>query len=215
MAAELRRELELPTTPVVVLSCPARANGMAVRTDSPTLRAIYQGAPGPGRSLDDLFAAARLANGVRITIRVTGMDRELLRQHVRDEGLAERIEIAEPIPPDSLVEGLHDFDVGLIIDRPLTRNNELALPNKLFEYLMAGLAVVAPELPSLGRLISDAGVGLTFTPGDVGSLADVLTRLATDRSLLQELRDRARSAALDGFNAEAQSSLLIGVWSPS
>jgi glycosyltransferase involved in cell wall biosynthesis len=210
---ELRRRLRLRDQPIVVLSCPANEISAPAPEERGPLRAIYQSAMGPGRSLDDVLEAAkRQSGGVTITVRVLGADREELKRRVLADGLEHVLEIAEPVSPDALVAGLRGFDVGLIIDRPVTRNNALSLPNKLFEYMMAGLAVVAPALESLGPFVERERVGLTFPPGDVVAMAAALDRLAGDRELLRELRTRAKEAAVARFSAEAQGRFLLQAW---
>jgi glycosyltransferase involved in cell wall biosynthesis len=214
IAAELQRLLRLPACPSVVLNCPPieTAVGLAPTSRSDHLRAVYQGAMGPGRSLDDLLAAALAAPDIELTIRVAGADRAALRAAVAQHGLGDRVRVVDPVSPDVLVAVLREFDVGLIIDRPVTPNNEFALPNKLFEYLMAGLAVVAPALPSLSRMIEHEHVGLTFPPGQPDRLGERLMRLANDRPLLERLRANARTAALGHLNAESQVPLLAVAW---
>ena len=56
------------------------------------------------------------------------------------------------------------------------------MPNKLFEYLMAGLAVVTPHLETLGPLVTENGIGLTYEPGSPDGLPATLERLAADRA---------------------------------
>jgi glycogen(starch) synthase len=212
IAAELERLLGLGSRPSVVLSCPPRDDAPLPHRGNERLQAVYQGAMGPGRMLDDLLIAAEHAPEVDLTIRVTGIDPEELRTQVARRGLAARTRVAEPVPPDRLVRALTSYDVGLIINRPVTRNDELVLPNKLFEYLMAGLAVVAPALPSLTALLEREQVGLTFAPADPHAMAGALKRLASEPQLLDRLRSRAREAALDRFNAEAQAPVLMRAW---
>ena len=212
IAAELRRTLRLPEEPIVVLSCPPRAEvEPAPRGDGP-LQAIYQGAMGPGRPLEDLLVAAEHAEGVRLTIRVANADLDELRRRVVERGLDERVEIAEPVAPDRLVEALVGFHVGLVINRPLTRNDELVYPNKLFEYLMAGLAVVVSGLPGLAPLVEGERIGLVYEPSRPEQLGAALTDLAREPERLGELRQRARRLALERFNAEAQREALAAAW---
>ena len=94
--------------------------------------------------------------------------------------------------------------------RELARENaRLALPNKLFEYLMAGLAVVVPEAPAMASLVKREGVGRTFRPGRLG---DVLKELAADRAAVEAMRRRARAVAVERYNAEAQRPALYAAW---
>lgn len=213
IAAELRRMLSLRRDPVVLLSCPERdeTDPPAESGDGP-LRAVYQGAMGPGRPLEDLFVAAEHAEGVELTLRVVGADPEALAAEIARRGLADRLRLAEPVSPDRLVAALRGFHAGVIINRPVTRNDELVFPNKLFEYLMAGLVVVAPRLPGLAPLIEGEDVGVTFEPGRPDLLGEALAALARDRDRLERLRQRARALALGSLNAEAQRERYAEIW---
>jgi glycosyltransferase involved in cell wall biosynthesis len=200
IAAELRNSLRLRSRPLVVLSCPPRTEVEPAPRGNGRLRALYQGAMGPGRPLEDLVVAARHAQGVEVTVRVPG---------ARD---LPGVEIAEPVEPDRLVEAGAGFHVGVVINRPVTRNDELVLPNKLFEYLMAGLAVVVPRLPGLAPMVEREGIGLTFEAGRPDLLGAALTELARDSQRLGEMRARARRLALERFNAESQLPVLLQAW---
>jgi glycosyltransferase involved in cell wall biosynthesis len=208
IAAELRRRLGLREQPVVVLNCPERIEVEPRHYDTGPLRVIYQGAMGVSRPLEDLFVAAEVANRVEVTIRVANANLTALRSEVLRRNLEGRVFVAEPVEPTALIQALSGFEVGLVINRPLTRNDELVYPNKLFEYLMAGLAVVVPHVEGLAPLVNGEGIGLTYEPGRPDALGAALTKLALDRARLGEMRARARTLALERFNAEAQRETL-------
>jgi glycosyltransferase involved in cell wall biosynthesis len=210
IARELEHRLRLGRPPLVVLNCPRVQEVPAHPSASRPLRAVYQSGSGPGRHVEDLLAAAALAEDVELTLRIAGADPDGLREAVRANGVSDRVHVVAPVQPDVLVESLTEFDVGLVITRPSTINDELGLPNKFFEYLMAGLAVVVPRLPVLGGLAD--GVGLTFTPGDPDSLADALTTLSHDRARLHAMRAEARRRAVGEYNAERQAPALMSAW---
>jgi glycosyltransferase involved in cell wall biosynthesis len=212
IAEELHRSLRLGSPPIVVLNCPPRSELEPAHRGAGPLLAVYQGAMGPGRSLADLLAAARATSGVHLTIRVVNADLRALRRAVAESGLEQVVEIAEPVRPDRLVEALAAFHVGVVINRPVTLNDELVLPNKLFEYLMAGLAAVVPRLPGMAPLIDQEGIGLTYEPGEPAALGDALALLAREPERLADLRRRARQVALERYNAEAQGPALERAW---
>jgi glycosyltransferase involved in cell wall biosynthesis len=214
IADELRRTLGLRERPVVVLNCPPRTEVDIGPLGNGPVRAIYQGAMGPGRPVEDLLAAAPAvaAEALQLTIRLANADLDALRSEVRGRGLDGRVDVVEPVPPDRLVEALAGFHVGLVINRPLTRNDELVFPNKLFEYFMAGLAVVVPRLPGMAPLVEGEGLGLTYEPGRPEALAAALTELAADRPRLDRMRRRARELALERYNAEEQRHGLEAAW---
>jgi glycogen synthase len=193
IADELVRRHNLSRRPYIVLNCPPLEDAeIGLHTGS--LRVIYQAAVGPGRTLDDLPDVP----GVDLHARVLGATSA--PTHVR---------LHPPVEPAELIRALAPYDVGLVIDRPETDNARFALPNKLFEYLMAGLAVVVPDVPAMSRLVEREGVGRTY---GAGRLADVLTEIAADRPALEEMRRRARRAAVERYNAEAQCPALYAAW---
>jgi glycogen(starch) synthase len=210
---ELVRRLRLTRPPAVVLNLPELHLGNPpVRPSSAPLQAIYQGSFGTGRPLRQLLDAISLAPSIHLTLRPIRIERDVLRSEIEARGLGDRVDIADQISPAVAVSALHEFDVGIIFDRPVTLNGELSLPNKLFEYLMAGLAVVAPRLPGIAPLIAREGVGLTFEPTRSDGLAAALEEVAGDRGRLAEMRTRARRAAVERYNAEAQSATLAALW---
>lgn len=212
IADELERRLRLKRRPIVVLNAPERTP-IEDKVPSRLLGVIYQGASGPGRHLSDLFDAAEcIQSRTQLFIRVAHADLDALRSEATRRGITHRVSVLEPVPPPEMVHALAGFDVGLIINRPVSRNDELVFPNKLFEYLMAGLAVIAPALPGVEPFILGEGVGAVFRPGDAEDLAAVIDRLATDRVLLGAMQRRARDAATDRYNAEAQGRHLDAAW---
>jgi glycosyltransferase involved in cell wall biosynthesis len=212
IAAELNVRLRLRRTPFVVLNCPALTDAPPETPVEPPLRVVYQGAVGPGRDIGDLFAAAAAAPNVHFSVRLAGADRSELERRVERLGLESRVAILEPVDASVLVSALAGFDVGLIINRPVTRNDELVLPNKLFEYLMAGLAVVTPRLPSLAALIDEESTGATFEPGDTHSFGAALEQLAAEPGEVAAMKQRARRAAVERYHAEAQRPALYAAW---
>lgn len=210
---EIAQRLRLRCVPLVVLNAPQREDvSMGEPRGGARLQAVYQGAMGPGRLVDDLFDAATSLHGVELTLRVAGVEPATLESKAAARGLDGAIRVLPPVPPVELIQALAPFEVGLIINRPVTRNDELVFPNKLFEYMMAGLAVVAPRLPELTRLVDGEGIGLTFEPGDPQDLARALDELAGDRPRLETMRRRARELALERYNAEAQEPVLLEAW---
>ena len=199
IADELARRLRLRRPPIVVLNCPPlEPVDVEPRPDAP-VRAIYQAAAGPGRLLGDVVDAARVAPEVDVTVRLLGGDGRPLPG----------VRVEPPVAPDALVPALAPHDVGLVIDRLDTDNARLALPNKLFEYLMAGLAVAVPGAQAMAELVEAHGVGVVYEPGELGA---ALQGLAADREALDGMRQRARELAVSRFNAEFQRPALLRAW---
>jgi len=215
-ADELTRLLGLPRPPVVVLNCPDPVADLpaAPNADGP-LRVIYQAAADhEGRPVADLLEAAEHAPATDVTIRLVDVDRRRLEEEIVARGLADRVRLSDPVSPDRLVEGLAGFDVGVIVNRDVTPNASLAVPGKLWEYMMGGLATVAPRSPGLA-FVDGLGVGATFSPGRPAEMGERLQALADDRDALDRMRTCARRLALERYNSVAQAEALRRAWSLS
>lgn len=214
IADELVRRLRLGRRPLVVLNCPSLADVPPRElpdVESMPLRAVYQGTLGPGRELADLLAIAAAAPEIGFTLRIPGVGREELSNAAA--GLP-NVSVAVPVAPDDVIRAIEGEQVGLIFDRPVTRNGELSLPNKLFEYLAAGLAVVVSDLEVLGPFVEQEEVGVAVTGGPEG-IAAALKELARDPVRLASFRRNAAAASRDRFNAETQSLALSVAWAVS
>ena len=87
------------------------------------------------------------------------------------EGVADRFELAGGVPPEQLLEAIALADVGLALIQPVCLSYRMSLPNKLFEYVAAGVPVLGSDLPAIGPLISEHGIGLLAQPDQVTDVA--------------------------------------------
>lgn len=206
--------LRLRERPIVHLNAPSRVDGVALpEPHAGPLRAIYQAASDlPGRPLVDLLTAAEHAPGVRITLRVVDLDRDTIEREITARGIADRLELVPPVPVTGLIDGLRGFDVGIIVRRALTANDELPVPGKLFEYMMAGLAVVCPRLPGLVPIVEGEEIGLLYEPSRPETLGEALAELAADPARVHAMQRRGRELAMERFNAEAEMRQLLHAW---
>lgn len=196
--------------PAVVMNCPLRlASGKRADVDDGTrrrqaARVIYQGIYTRDRGLEEMIRSARWFESAELSLRGYGDLEPRLRALVKAEGLEARVHFLPPAEPDRLVESLEGFDIGVVPYRPTTLNNRLCLPNKVFEYLQAGLALALSDLPELQRLIKETAAGELFDPEQPEDIARAINALTRDAVRLAECRTRAQAAGRDRYTWEAQ-----------
>lgn len=127
---------------------------------------------------------------------------------IRELALEERVFTVPPYMPSEAVQMAAPYSVGLCPEQFLGENLNLTASNKLFDYLMAGLGVVASGTAGLRDVIRRSGAGVLFPPGDFGAMADRIHGLYSDPSRLKQLRSNARAFALTEGNLEFQISKL-------
>jgi glycosyltransferase involved in cell wall biosynthesis len=101
--------------------------------------------------------------------------------------------------------GVAPFDTGA--HKPLALGFYWS-PLKMFEYMAAGLPVVAPGVARIPRLVGDRREGLLYDPADGNALAAALEKLAADAQLRARLGAAARERALREYSWEAHCRAL-------
>lgn len=125
-----------------------------------------------------------------------------LRSKINSLGLDGRVVFLDAHLPGEAVVSAARFDVGLCLERKGPRNHDLTVSNKMFDYHMAGLAVIASDLPGLRNVIQNSGGGLLYEPGNVDDLIQKIDLLLYDQSLLKSLQYNSRSFAMSDANYE-------------
>ena len=128
----------------------------------------------------------------------------LLQQRIGDHGLADRVFIHAPYSPPNAVQAASQYCVGLCLEHSGIRNHDLTVSNKMFDYLMGGLVVVASDLSSLRGVVERSEGGLCFEPGNPTDLADKILTLRDNRSFRLELAANARAFGLEKGNRETE-----------
>ena len=151
-----------------------------------------------GRGVDLMLdALARCSSDAELTLqgRLSPEQRQIIEAAVARLGIGGRVAFKPPAHPEAIVESIREFDVGISAEPGIDENQALTSSNKLFEYLHAGLGVIAPDMPGLTETIREYEVGLVYPPSDVGALAACIDTLANDLRLRRAFQRNARSTA--------------------
>jgi glycogen(starch) synthase len=173
---------------------------------------LYHGALFKHRGLENLVEAAQHLRSGRIVLRGMGAHTDALKAQVERLGVGDRARVVPPVAVDELVARATESDVGLNPFPSLCLNTECALPNKFFEYMMAGLAIVSSDLIELRRLTNELGVGALLPSLAPTDIAAVLEDVARDRDRLFEQRRTAYRHARETFHWEREEERLVGLY---
>ncbi|MGH7233512.1 MAG: glycosyltransferase family 4 protein [Nitrospiraceae bacterium] len=170
---------------------------------------LYHGGYYRDRGLEQLVESARFLKSGHIVFRGYGNLEDHLRGLVKQLGVKDRVRFSPPVPMGDLVRAASEADIGVIPYIPFCLNNRFCLPNKLFEYMMAGLAVVGSDLPELRNIIVGQKIGAVFNPQDPRDIARVFNEVLLDHDRLETMRQNARQAARDRYNWELEGETLL------
>lgn len=170
---------------------------------------LCQGYLQEGRGLDILVRAmASVPRGRLLLLGDGERMREELRALARETGVEEKVLFHPAVPIEELPARTAAATVGLIAYTAESLNFLYALPNKFFEYIMAGVPVLSTDLPEIRRLIDAHRVGEVVLPGTPESFAEAMNRMAGDPGRLAEIRSRCLAAARDLHWGEEEKKLI-------
>jgi glycosyltransferase involved in cell wall biosynthesis len=216
IAGELQRRHRLGRTPAVVMNCPVRVAEHPLTTSASGdagVPMLFHGALQPERGLEEVITAMPLLDErISLAVRGDGPLRAHLEELAVAKGVSARVHFLPRVPPDRLIAELDGFSIGLVPYPPVSLNNYLCSPNKLFEYMMGGLAVLASDVPELRRILTETGAGLLYQTASPQSFAQAVMALAGDPDRLARCRRAARRAAEDRYNWEQQVIVLLAVY---
>jgi glycosyltransferase involved in cell wall biosynthesis len=180
------------------------------------IKVLFQGRFAGGRGIEELIEGWAQVDGKKAALFLRGPDnswRQGAIELARKLGLLNKsVYFLDAVPEHMLVPAAAEADIGVIPYKPLITNDRFACPNKLSQYLHAGLMVVANELPYVKSVIQAASAGLIYDSSDPSSLADIMRRIVADRELVRRCQENALRYAKETFNWQTQAETLNALY---
>lgn len=176
---------------------------------------LYQGVICPHRGLEQLAEASAMLEGSSGAVAVLGHDAGggALREYAVRLGSGTRIVFHPPVTSEELHRYTASADAGLVLFQGSCLNHVLSLPNKLFEYMMAGIPVLACDLPEIARVIRKHGCGVTVNPADPKAVARAMRDMAANPGEARRMGERGREAALKHYTWDVSARGLLYLYS--
>ncbi len=214
IASELERRYGLrPVMPLLncprLVTCGPERRGVLRGLSGGRPVALFQGGYMADRGLEELVVAAGMQDRVAVALRGYGDREPALRELAARHG--GKVLFLPPVPASQMVEGSAEADIGLIPYLPTCLNNYLCTPNKLFEYMAAGVAVAGADVPELRRFIAGEDLGALFDPRSPRAIAGALVELAGP-ARLEGCCARSRRAAEERYNWEREGRKLVDLY---
>lgn len=214
----LKKWYDLKSLPKIVLNCPYTCHKKVsdkVQAAFETIKKkhsiskiiLYQGAIMKGRHLENLIMSS-LEFEKGIAVMIMGPDnghQKALEKIVCDHELSDRIFFFDPIAADELVSFAKNADICVLFYEKTGLNNYYCAPTKLYEYLAAGVPIIASELPFLVNITKNEAVGATVNSENASDIAMKINAMIFDKTKLQLYSSQALNISKVKYNWEEQS----------
>lgn len=184
MADYMQRYYSLMMRPVPVRNLPFYKE-VSFRPTGTPITLLYHGILHPGQGIEEVLSSVPFWNeGRRLVVRgpISSEYRERLCSLISRLEIGDRVSIEPPVPERDLIsEANRTADVGIFVLPGISVQNRHRLPNKFFEYIMAGLAICISDLPDMVEIVRRFDLGEIAANTTPECVAEAVNRLTPDR----------------------------------
>jgi len=147
-----------------------------------------------GASMEPLFNALELVDS---RIQIVFVGKGFAAEKARDwpAQLTNRVHFVDAVPADEVVPFIAGADCAIILYYALTENYNMALPNRFFQSVAAGIPLLYPKLQEMQRVAGTAHIGIAFDPQDSNDIVRAISHIYGDENLRKRLVEETKKAA--------------------
>ncbi len=181
-------------------------------------RLIYVGGLSEARGILSILEAAKLVKrdieNLELFIVGKSGSKEFdlnVRRKIDESDLDAEVTLTGWLPFVEAQKRVTESDIGLVLLKPI-KNYIESFPTKLFEYMVAGLPVVASDFPIIKDIVEEHHCGLTVDPNDPDAIARAITWICEHPNDARMMGENGRRAVVEIFNWTQEESLLLSIY---
>jgi len=141
---------------------------------------LYQGSVNLGRGIDLAIRAMQHVDGAVLTIAGSGDVLEEMKTLAHELQVSDKVQFLGRLPFAELSTVTRSAAIGISLEEDLGLNYRFALPNKLFDYIHAGIPVLTSDLPAMREVVETYGIGEVLHDRDPKALAQQLLTMLNE-----------------------------------
>lgn len=164
------------------------------------------------RGNEEMIDAMEFLDGFLLLIIGDGDVVPQLKERVQSKNLEKKVRFFPRMPYEQLMQYTCNADMGITLDKDTNINYRFSLPNKLFDFIHAGIPVLSSNLPEVGGIVKKYGIGTIVPSHQPQEIADSILSFFNDPEKLEKTKVQLKKAALD-LTWEKERKILDTVYS--
>ena len=156
---------------------------------------LYQGALNLGRGVESAIRSMQYLDGVELWLAGDGDLTVQLKELVTELKLESKVKFLGRLPLSELSKVTRKADLGISLEEDLGLNYRFALPNKLFDYIQAGVPVLVSNLPEMRRIVDHYQIGMIADTHQRKDLAEIMKLALFDKEKVKLWKQNLPKAA--------------------
>lgn len=172
---------------------------------------LYQGGIQVGRGLEKIVKAVPMIEEGTVVFIGDGKKKEELMQLVKEMNLGHRVKFLPKVPVEDLPKYTRNAYLGFQVLNNICFNHYSASSNKLFEYMMAGVPVVACDFPEIKRVVEGDNTGICIDSHKPDEIAKAVNELLSNKKTRETYSENSKRASKK-YNWENEKILLLELY---
>jgi glycosyltransferase involved in cell wall biosynthesis len=147
------------------------------------------------KGAEELIDAVNCSTGVTLLIVGSGDVVSKLKIQVDNYKIPDKVRFYPSVSWENLIKFTKSADIGMSLEKDTNLNYRYSLPNKFFDYIAAGIPVIASDLPETGKIIKENNFGLILSSVTPIVIKEALEEIKSNPGRLLELKTNAASAS--------------------
>jgi glycosyltransferase involved in cell wall biosynthesis len=164
------------------------------------------------RGIEQLVRAMPQLAAAHLVLLGSGGLAPAIRALASQLGVGDRVHLLAPVPSGKVVAYAASASIGVSPIIPSCLNYRYSLPNKLFQYMAAGIPVVASDFEQVREVVDGSDAGLTVDTTNPGAIAAALRTLLADPATRTRMGNNGRAAIASEYNWDRSAKALLGVY---
>ncbi len=166
---------------------------------------VYQGVLRDGQGLLYQLEILRYLSDIVLVCFGSGPIEERIQERIVELGIENKVILAGSVPPDDLLNYTAGADAGILLMEGKALNNRLALPQKLFQYLSAGIPQIVSKMPEISGFVLKEDTGIAVEMEDPERDAEAISKFFNDQIAYgRARRNCVESGARNNWETESE-----------
>ncbi len=183
------------------------------KKENKKIRFFYHGAIRKERATNDIIKAThelkKFENLFEIFFYGTPFKKQKKYEQIIKEKKINNIYFKRPIEMEKLEEIMLTMDIGIVAIKPSSLNNYLCAPNKLYDYMKAGLAILGPDFPGMKKIIVNEKIGSVCNFENTESIKKEILFFINNKENIKKFKTKSLINYYNKYNWEIEEKKLL------
>lgn len=164
-----------------------------IQNDIPIL--LYQGGLTKVRGIFKIVEIVCDIPDIAVVFMGMGEDKQKLIEFIIEKNINDRVFVKNAVDPIELIDYTSSADIGLQLLQNINLNHYSTISNKIFEYMAAGLAIIASDFPEIRKIINYYHLGIVVNPASKEDIKSAILELISNKKMLMTMKGNSLKAA--------------------